>query len=106
MNTFGPRLANNTRTSAASGAAQSDQRRDSGHVMLRVTEPSGRDPALALAFMNPEDLTINPRNARTHSARQIKQLAETIRQIGFVTPIIVDDTGMILAGHGRHRAAL
>jgi DNA modification methylase len=50
-------------------------------------------------------LTPNPRNARTHSKRQIGQIAESIRSFGFVVPIVVDENKMILAGHGRHKAA-
>jgi DNA modification methylase len=45
------------------------------------------------------------RNARTHSDKQIEQIAASIDQFGFVNPIIVDDEGRIVAGHGRHAAA-
>jgi ParB-like chromosome segregation protein Spo0J len=47
----------------------------------------------------------NPKNPRKHSRRQIKLLAALIRNIGFINPIIVDNTMMILAGHGRLEAA-
>jgi DNA modification methylase len=47
----------------------------------------------------------NPRNARTHSKRQLKLIASSIRAFGFIDPIIVDKDGMILAGHGRWLAA-
>jgi DNA modification methylase len=47
----------------------------------------------------------NPRNARTHSLRQIRQIAASIRQFGFLNPVLVDDADMILAGHGRLEAA-
>jgi DNA modification methylase len=46
-----------------------------------------------------------PRNARTHSKKQIKQIAESIRQFGFTNPVLIDREGMILAGHGRIEAA-
>jgi DNA modification methylase len=45
------------------------------------------------------------RNPRTHSPKQIRQLAESIRQFGFTTPILVDEDNRILAGHGRVEAA-
>lgn len=51
------------------------------------------------------DLRPNPRNARTHSKRQIRDLAKAIEAVGFIGVIVVDDTGMILAGHARHAAA-
>ncbi|MGE3874241.1 MAG: ParB/Srx family N-terminal domain-containing protein [Parvibaculaceae bacterium] len=46
-----------------------------------------------------------PRNARIHSRRQVKQLAQSIRRFGFTHPILVDEDNRILAGHGRMRAA-
>ncbi len=53
----------------------------------------------------PDDLRPNPKNARTHSKRKIKDLAKAIKAIGFIGVIVVDETGMILAGHARHAAA-
>jgi DNA modification methylase len=50
-------------------------------------------------------LTPNPRNARTHSERQIAQIMGSIDQFGFTNPVLVDCEGMILAGHGRVEAA-
>jgi len=47
----------------------------------------------------------NPKNARTHSDRQVGQIAESLRRFGFLVPIIIDDTGLIVAGHGRWLAA-
>ncbi len=46
-----------------------------------------------------------PRNARTHSKKQIKQIAASIERFGFTNPILVSDVGEILAGHGRVAAA-
>lgn len=45
------------------------------------------------------------RNARTHSARQLRQLAESIRAFGFTNPVLVDGAGEVIAGHGRLAAA-
>jgi len=45
------------------------------------------------------------RNARTHSRKQIKQIAESIRRFGFTNPVLIDDDNHILAGHGRVEAA-
>ncbi len=46
-----------------------------------------------------------PRNARTHSKRQIEQIAASIQRFGFVNPVLVDDELGIIAGHGRVEAA-
>jgi DNA modification methylase len=45
------------------------------------------------------------RNARTHSRRQIRQIAASIKRFGFCNPVLVDDTMQIIAGHGRVAAA-
>lgn len=45
------------------------------------------------------------RNTRTHSAEQVDALAESIRQWGWTTPVLIDDGGRIIAGHGRVMAA-
>ncbi|MGE0425424.1 MAG: site-specific DNA-methyltransferase [Reyranellaceae bacterium] len=44
-------------------------------------------------------------NARTHSDEQVAQIAASIREWGWTMPILVDETGMIIAGHGRLMAA-
>jgi DNA modification methylase len=45
------------------------------------------------------------RNARTHSDAQIAQLAGSIREWGWTIPVLVDEVGGIIAGHGRVLAA-
>ena len=45
------------------------------------------------------------RNTRTHSKRQIKKIAESILKFNFNNPILTDDAGTIIAGHGRFAAA-
>ena len=44
-------------------------------------------------------------NARTHSPEQIKKLRSSIREFGFINPVIIDDKYNIIAGHGRVMAA-
>ena len=45
------------------------------------------------------------KNARTHSRKQVKQIADSIRSFGFTNPILIDSSDTILAGHGRVEAA-
>ena len=45
------------------------------------------------------------RNARTHSDEQVAQLAASIKEWGWTTPVLVDEDGEIIAGHGRVMAA-
>ena len=47
----------------------------------------------------------HPANAHTHSKKQIALIARSIEQFGFIVPIVVDENGVILAGHGRWLAA-
>jgi DNA modification methylase len=60
---------------------------------------------ISYSLKSVHELTANPRNARTHSESQIKKLAKSIKEFGFINPIIHDDKGVILAGHGRLAAA-
>ena len=50
-------------------------------------------------------LTPYPRNARTHSDEQIGQVAASIREWGWTIPILVDESGGVIAGHARLLAA-
>jgi ParB-like chromosome segregation protein Spo0J len=50
-------------------------------------------------------LVPNARNARTHSDEQIAQLAASIEEWGWTLPVLVDEAGGIIAGHGRVMAA-
>ncbi len=55
---------------------------------------------VATGALNP-----NPRNARTHSKKQIRQIAASIREFGFVNPVLIDEANQVIAGHGRLAAA-
>lgn len=58
-----------------------------------------------VAMRPPGELKPAKRNARTHSPRQIAQIAASIREFGFTQPVLTDDEGRIVAGHGRVEAA-
>ena len=51
------------------------------------------------------DLIPYARNSRTHSDAQVAQIAASIREWGWTMPILIDETGNIIAGHGRVMAA-
>lgn len=51
------------------------------------------------------DLVPYARNARTHSPEQVAQIAASIKEWGWTTPVLVDEEGQIIAGHGRIMAA-
>jgi len=51
------------------------------------------------------DLIPYVNNSRTHSDEQVMQVASSIKEFGFTNPILIDDDGGIIAGHGRLLAA-
>ena len=51
------------------------------------------------------ELRPHPNNARTHSRKQIRQIANSIEKFGFCNPVLIDDNKQIIAGHGRVEAA-
>jgi len=89
--------------------------RNAGETNPENFEAGQRARALALASREGvmvdicwtaiDKLRPNGRNARTHSRKQIRQIADSIAAFGFVVPILFDDDGIIIAGHGRYAAA-
>jgi DNA modification methylase len=51
------------------------------------------------------DLTLDPRNPRQHSQRQVNQIADSIREFGFIMPVVIDDSSQVVIGHARVLAA-
>jgi DNA methylase/ParB-like nuclease family protein len=58
-----------------------------------------------LEWIAVDALTPNARNARTHSKKQIRQIADSITAFGFLVPLLIDEGGAVIAGHGRYAAA-
>jgi ParB-like chromosome segregation protein Spo0J len=71
----------------------------------KVSECDGLSGFPPVEWAPIESLRPNPKNARTHSKKQIRQIAASIIAFGFLSPAVVDDQNMILAGHGRVEAA-
>ncbi|MFK4401902.1 site-specific DNA-methyltransferase [Bradyrhizobium elkanii] len=60
---------------------------------------------LDLAYQKTCDLNPRTNNPRTHSKKQIGQIAKAIQRFGFTNPVLVDDNNSVIAGHGRLAAA-
>ena len=60
---------------------------------------------LKIEYVDTDDLIPYINNSRTHSESQIKQIAASIREFGFTNPILIDEGGSVIAGHGRLVAA-
>jgi DNA modification methylase len=65
--------------------------------------PTMRD--LKITYRPTGSLEPYSRNPRTHSKKQIRQIADSIREFGFTNPILIESDGGIIAGHGRLEAA-
>ncbi len=60
---------------------------------------------LQIEYLSLDRLEPFPRNARTHSRKQVRQIADSIRRFGFTNPVLIDRQNTMLAGHGRVAAA-
>jgi DNA modification methylase len=61
--------------------------------------------ALKIKYKDPSRLRPRVKNPRTHTAKQIKQIAASIKEFGFINPILTDSADGIIAGHARVEAA-
>lgn len=64
-----------------------------------------RIAAEQLTMVPIDDLVPYANNAKKHSAKQINQIRASLREFGFVTPVLIDFDNNIIAGHGRVEAA-
>src|SRR5258705_11069653 len=62
-------------------------------------------PARSLEMLPLSSIKGNPNNAREHNRKQLANLARSIQKFGFITPIVVDETGELSCGHSRVLAA-
>lgn len=61
--------------------------------------------ATRIETVPPGSLAPYANNPRTHSKKQVRQIAKSIERFGFTNPILIDGTGGVIAGHGRLEAA-
>lgn len=70
--------------------------------MLNVCpERADRGLLVSVVYRPITALHVNTRNARTHSKRQVRQIAASIKEFGFNVPVLVDRDLKVIAGHGR-----
>lgn len=60
---------------------------------------------MKITFKNTDELIPYINNTRTHSKEQVQQIAASIKEFGFTNPVLIDEQGGIIAGHGRVDAA-
>ena len=61
---------------------------------------------LKIVYRQTSDLIPYARNSRTHGELQVAQIASSIKEFGFTSPILLDGENGIIAGHGRYQAAI
>jgi DNA modification methylase len=76
-----------------------------GSKTLESSMPANSVNPLKIEYLTVGVLKPYPRNARTHTRKQIHQIKQSISQFGFTNPILVDQENMVMAGHGRLEAA-
>lgn len=62
-------------------------------------------PDLTITYKPTSDLIPYINNSRTHSDDQVTQIASSMKEFGFTNPVLIDEDGGIIAGHGRIMAA-
>ncbi|MFC0225669.1 ParB/Srx family N-terminal domain-containing protein [Serratia aquatilis] len=60
---------------------------------------------LSIVYRSLKSLVIYAKNARTHSEEQIEKIVSSIKKFGWTNPILLDEAGEVIAGHGRILAA-
>lgn len=65
----------------------------------------GQWPGARVALRPIDEILPYARNARTHSPAQVAKIKGSMAEFGFVTPLLVDESGVLIAGHGRLLAA-
>ena len=60
---------------------------------------------LELTLRPVASLSADPKNARTHSDKQVAQIGASIERFGFTNPLLIDEHGVVIAGHARLAAA-
>jgi hypothetical protein len=70
-----------------------------------VRQAGGPQTKRQIELIPPMKLAASKTNARTHSAKQLRQIAASIKRFGFTVPVLVNAQNQILAGHGRVEAA-
>ena len=61
--------------------------------------------ATTVQSLSIRQIKLNQRNSRTHSAKQIRQIANSIMAFGFTNPLLITEDGTLIAGEGRYKAA-
>ena len=93
------------RADRAAAYLDMSQTSDANEAISTTAASAGGRVDRCVELVGVDRLTPYTANARTHSREQIRKIAESIQAFGFNSPILVDEKGEVLAGHGRLEAA-
>jgi DNA modification methylase len=79
--------------------------RNPGSVIARNRHTSVANEKLAIEYVSPSSLVLDPENTRLHSDHQVHQIGCSIEAFGFNVPVLIDGARRVIAGHGRVAAA-
>ncbi len=74
-------------------------------TVAKTAQHSANRTLLSVCYLPIEQLKPDPRNARVHDKKQVRQIASSIESFGFNVPILIDGENNVVAGHGRILAA-
>src|SRR5258705_8367590 len=76
-------------------------RKKRSRILQKPTAGDTESERIKVSYLPIAQLKLNPRNPRSHSPRQIRQIARSIEAFGFNVPVLVDSKREVIAGHGR-----
>ncbi len=79
-------------------------RKTKQHELLK-RQPEQKPEGLRIEYRDISSIAPAKRNPRLHSAKQIRQIGDSIKEFGFNVPVLIDENNQIVAGHGRVAAA-
>lgn len=82
-------------------ATRARDRERNAHARKQSSKSAGAAPAIAVVYRPIEALKLDPANARKHSRKQIRRIAQSIKVFGFNVPVLIDAGLNVIAGHGR-----
>ena len=68
---------------------------------MSIKSKTSRPPALEIEYIDPAQLAPDERNSRIHTPGQLVRLQAAIDEFGFTAPVMIDETGHVIAGHAR-----
>jgi DNA modification methylase len=86
----------------SSAAAPIECVKPSSAAAIESSKTESKPPLVQLLV---SALNANQRNARKHSKKQVNKVAASIREFGFINPIVIDENNLVLVGHCRLEAA-